>query len=377
MKKLKKLIVEQGVFDALRSLVQPVTRAISDFEFPKTDRESQLAEDWDAISTEIQKFFAEFPEISPTTNEELASFEKWLKSNKRRLTKNNVKAALAKVYLGADLNFANNVHDLIKHLVKAYPEIVEQNEIESLTKKIITSAKGDIDKSKDDLLRFVLERLDKIAKWKLGLEDSSGMKPVEDPIDHNSILIAGSLKLTKDKVKARLSATLKKIKAIAKKAKERIDPLVNDLIDTVSKDYFTKNPDQKDNKEVVGKLRNFVIKYVKSESYWLDLSDEDEFDKAVKAIASRINKKGLDVTEGSTKIDRMTKILIDRIVKNAPPGVTFSDADTRNKLIPLVKKTLEISHQNGNIDIEEESVDEITKKLFRDLLVAAEKLVKK
>jgi hypothetical protein len=62
------------------------------------EEQRQRQDEWNAIQQEIQAFFAERPALLPETQQELAAFERWLHSNRGKLTRNNVRLRLTEAF---------------------------------------------------------------------------------------------------------------------------------------------------------------------------------------------------------------------------------------------------------------------------------------
>ena len=198
MIKLSKILLEQSIFDALKSLTTPFKTAISDLGTLGDDDEKTTDDDvrWDRVKNKINEFFGEFPEIVPKTQEQIKDFEAWLKKYRDQLDMNNVKQALTKKYLKTDLNFANEIHKIILNCYKTLGELFKgfnQNQFEELFKEVLKKSAGNIEVAKEKLLHFLLSRaseLKKIYSWKKD----------EGVFDAIVTKFASALQMDKDKV---------------------------------------------------------------------------------------------------------------------------------------------------------------------------------
>jgi uncharacterized protein (UPF0297 family) len=316
---LKSLIFEQGVLSALKSLISPVTDAISKLDFPEDEKDAERAADWEQIQTKIQKFFEEFPQFTPESEKELDAFEKWLKRNKRAMTPNNVYSMLSKAYMGknTDVKFANDIQKFLNNLVNAYKDDIfknaKANEFETITKQALANSLGDLQKAKDYFLNFMLKNLYKISRYKLGVV-SKGKEGVEDPIAFNSDLIARALDLPTEYVMRKIEAKIKEIEQLSKYEKEervfigeKEEKFITDVVDDYSK---LTRVDPKD-KQVVAKVRKACIDILKMEPGY-DL--RYEYNEAKKAVIQKLLGKKVEATT-TTKTEKEKQIDEDEIDK--------------------------------------------------------------
>ncbi len=358
--KLKDLIVEQGVLQALKSLISPVTDAISKFDFPENDRDAERAADWEAIQTNIQKFFEQFPQFTPESEKELDAFEKWLKRNKRIMTPNNTFSMMSKAYMGkgTDVKYASDIQKLLNNLVNVYKDDVfkdtRANEFETITKQALAYSKGELQKAKDYFLNFMLKNLNKISKYKLGV-DSKGKEGVEDPVEYNSDLIGRALDLPTSYVATKLKAQLDKIEQAAKYEKEeQYGSAMRDFVNAVLEQYSKEAKVDPKDKQVIAKVKAACEKVVKLD-YNLSYEAREARKVALDILFGRKtkeSKKDETVSEKATdKLSKMKTALEDVIKKNPPVGKL-----NKNQLSRL-PEIISVALKNNNITEEDELKD--------------------
>lgn len=366
---LKSLIFEQGVLQALKSIVTPIKDAISQFDIPENEQDAERAADWEAIQTNIQKFFEQFPQFTPESEKELDAFEKWLKRNKRIMTPNNTFSMLSKAYMGkgTDVKYANEIQKLLNKLVDAYKDDVfkdaRANEFETITKQALAYSKGELQKAKDYFLNFMLKNLNKISKYKLGVT-FQGKEGVEDPVEYNSDLIGSALDLPTSYVETKLKAQLDKVEQAAKYEKEeQYGSAMRDFVSTVLDQYSKEAKVDPKDKQVIAKVKAACEKVVKLDynlSYEarearkvaLDIlfgrkTKESESKSEDKSEVNRMNK----TPEANDKLSKMKAALEDIIKKNPPVGKL-----NKNQLSKL-PEIISVAIKNNNVTEEDELKD--------------------
>lgn len=323
---LKKLISEQSVFDALRSLISPVKDAISNFDIPETKEDAERAEEWDEIQKQIQEFWNEYPQFLPQTEKELDQFEKWLKTNKRRLTRNNTKQRLAQAYMGKNttLKYSSEVQSLLSNIAEVYKDDIFKNmkadEFEKILKKALAESKGNIEKAKHVLLKFVLDRFNHILPWKLG-NKYKGKEGVENPLEYNSDLISRALGLPKEYISSRIKEKIAEMQKIASQEKEeqlKLGPLGEKLLSMVVDEFTKKHNQSKDDKELLSKIRDIVIKTIKNNMYY-DLDDQKDFDELKKIALRNVESKLKNAPRTSEeKSSPKVQEIMDSLMKKYP-----------------------------------------------------------
>jgi len=332
MIKLKKVLCEQGVLQALKSIVTPIGDAISQFDIPENEQDAERAADWEAIQTNIQKFFEQFPQFTPESEKELDAFEKWLKRNKRIMTPNNTLSMLSKAYMGkgTDANHANSIQKLLNKLVDAYKDDVfkdtRANEFETITKQALAYSKGELQKAKDYFLNFMLKNLNKISKYKLGVT-FQGKEGVEDPVGYNSDLIGSALDLPTSYVETKLKAQLDKVEQAVKYGKEeQHGAAINDFINAVLAQYSKEAKVDPKDKQVIAKVKKECEKVIKLD---YDLSFRNEFEEAKRvALDMLFGRKARRNEEG--KPEDKSKV--------AEFGIDIEDPDYMDKLYDAINR---------------------------------------
>lgn len=359
--KLTQLLSEQGIFAALKSLINPVSDAISQLDLPDTKEDADRTEEWNEIQTQIQQFYSDFPQFTPKTEKELASFEKWLKSNKRQLTRNNVKERLTRAYMGKETNvdFAKEIQKMLVALSEAYKDDIfkgtRADELEKIVKDALIASKGNIEKAKHSLLKFMLDRFNKIASWKLG-NRYKGKEGVENPIEYNSNFIGKALDLSPQYVASRIKEKIAAMQKIAGQEKEeqlKLGPIGEKLLAQVV-DEYTKKHGEKKNKELLAKLRDIVIKTIRNNPYH-NLEKQDDFNELVKisleTASKRIKPTGKE--EGTTDEEKESKDkLFDTVIRvyASKRKLDKNNTEVMNKIRKIVDETID---KNIDLDLED------------------------
>jgi ribosomal protein L17 len=301
MKKLEKLILEQGVWDALKSLTQPFRTAIDSISFDD-EKEGERAGEWEDIKNQINEFFSEYPELTPRTKEELDQFDKWMSKNRRKLTRNNIKSLLAKALMNTNINFAKKIHPVITKLINSFKGNIFKNitvdQVESLTKKTLLAAKGDYKKAIVFLFKFLIFKINEYIEE----HETTKEQARELVSDKNVALVADIFNLNQSYVKKAMYSTIMNV--LNKKQKQNKDKdseeetgnkaidNFNNIVKKIVKIEIDQGYDKKQVEGVAGVISKHLKQYIKDNKIDLeqvDVNDKDFLTKVMTELQPKIS----------------------------------------------------------------------------------------